>query len=239
MAIPYTFVSLLDVLGYKNKINDDRQNGKEDFKNKLESALSVLIGINETEISYQAISDTIIVSTHPSASFSEFLRTLARVHRSFLRNGLFIRGGISFAPHFKSGSLTYSHALPIAYEIEQKQAIYPRIVIDKNIIAMMKPGEKLESDMAEIKNERLICTENGIFFLNIVGDSSEECYSLAKVIYESEKAYLDGNEHELAKHRWLQNLIISLSSEKPDPYMGGINIFDPAEHPAKQVTVTQ
>lgn len=31
MAIPYTFVSLLDVLGYKNKINDDRHNGKEDF----------------------------------------------------------------------------------------------------------------------------------------------------------------------------------------------------------------
>ena len=174
MAIPYTFVSLLDVLGYKNKINDDRQNGKENFKQKLEAALSILNGINETEISYQAISDTIIVSTHPSAPFAEFLRTLVRVHRSFLKNGLFIRGGISFAPHFKSGSLTYSHALPIAYEIEQKQAIYPRIVIDKNIIAMMRPGEKLELDMREIQDEQLICRENGIFFLNIVGDSPDE-----------------------------------------------------------------
>ena len=229
MAIPYTFVSLLDVLGYKNKINDDRQNGKEDFKQKLESALSILNGINETEISYQAISDTIIVSTHPSASFAEFLRTLVRVHRSFLKNGLFIRGGISFAPHFKSGPLTYSHALPIAYEIEQKQAIYPRVVIDKNIIAMMRPGEKLESDMREIQDERLICRENGIFFLNIVGDSSEECHSLAKGIYETEKSFLEGNEHELAKHRWLQNLIISLSSSPLDQYMGGVEIFNPSE----------
>lgn len=236
MAIPYTFVSLLDVLGYKNKIKDDRQNGKEDFKRKLESALSILSGINETEISYQAISDTIIISAHPSTSFSEFLRTLARVHRSFLQNGLFIRGGISFAPHFKSGSLTYSHALPIAYEIEQKQAIYPRIVIDKNIIAMMQPGEKLESSISEITNGRLICKENGVFFINVVGATSGECYSLAKSIYESEILFLDGNEHELAKHRWLQNLIISLSNPKPEPYMSGIKIFDPSEPADKQAT---
>lgn len=227
MAIPYTFVSLLDVLGYKNKINDDRLNGKEDFKQKLESALSVLNGINETEISYQAISDTIIVSTHPSTPFPDFLRTLARVHRSFLLNGLFIRGGISFAPHFKSGSITYSHALPIAYEIEQKQAIYPRIVIDKNIIAMMKSGEKLEAIMLEIKDEKLICKENGIFFLNIVNNSSSECHSLAKSIYESEKSFLEGKEHELAKHRWLQNLIISLSDVPLAPYMDGVEFFNP------------
>lgn len=227
MAIPYTFVSLLDVLGYKNKINDDRQNGKEEFKQKLESALSVLNGINETEISYQAISDTIIVSTHPSTPFPDLLRTLARVHRSFLKNGLFIRGGISFAPHFKSGSITYSHALPIAYEIEQKQAIYPRIVIDKNIIEMMKHGEKLEAAMTEIKDGKLICRENGIFFLNIVGDSSAECYSLAKEIYNSEKSFLEGNEHELAKHRWLQNFIIALSGTSLIPYMDGVEIFSP------------
>ncbi|EER60728.1 conserved hypothetical protein [Acidovorax delafieldii 2AN] len=228
MAIPYTFVSLLDVLGYKNKINDDRHNGKEDFKQKLESALSVLNGINETEISYQAISDTIIVSTHPSTPFPDFLRTLVRVHRSFLKNGLFIRGGISFAPHFKSGSLTYSHALPIAYEIEQKQAIYPRIVIDKNIIEMMKLGEKLEAAIIEINDEKLICKENGIYFLNIVGESSAECYYLAKSIYNSEKSFLEGNEHELAKHRWLQNLIVALSGATLTPYMDGVEIFYPS-----------
>lgn len=229
MAIPYTFVSLLDVLGYKNKIDADRQNGQEDFKKRLESALSVLSGINETEISYQAISDTIIVSAHPSTSFSAFLNTLALVHRAFLRNGLFIRGGIAFAPHFKSGALTYSHALPVAYEIEQKQAIYPRIVIDKNIIAMISLGEKLESEIPLIKASKLICRENGIYFLNIAGESAEECYELAKSIYELDRGFLDGNEHELAKHRWLQNFILSTSPSKLEPYMGGVEVFCPDE----------
>lgn len=239
MAIPHTFVSLLDVLGYKNKINEDRQNGKEEFRKKLESSLSVLGGINETEISYQAISDTIIVSAHPSTPFAEFLKTLARVHRSFLKNGLFIRGGISFAPHFRSGPLTYSHALPIAYEIEQKQAIYPRIVIDKNIIAMMMPGEKLESEISNIKNEKLICRENGIFFLNIVGEFPEECHALAKGIYDSERTFLEGNEHELAKHRWLQNFIVTLSKPRLELYMGEIEVFDPSDQIERRTTTSE
>lgn len=228
MAIPYTFVSLLDVLGYKNKINEDRQNGKEDFKLKLESSLSVLSGINETEISYQAISDTIIVTAHPSTPFSEFLMVLSRVHRSFLENGLFIRGGISFAQHFKSGLLTYSHALPVAYEIEQKQAIYPRIVIDSNVIAMISAGGKLESDAMHIRENNLVCRQDGIYFLNSVGDAAEYCYQLAKAIYESEAKFLEGNEHELAKHRWLQNFILTMSKTPLEPYMSGIEIFEPA-----------
>jgi hypothetical protein len=227
MSIPYTFVSLLDVLGYKNKINEDRLNAKEDFKLKLEASLSVLGGINETEISYQAISDTIIVTAHRSTPFAEFLTTLGRVHRSFLENGLFIRGGISFAQHFKSGPLTYSHALPVAYEIEQKQAIYPRIVIDSNVIAMISSGGKLEAESKTISDNKLICQENGVYFLNIVGDSAERCYALAKGIYEAEMVFLDGNEHELAKHRWLQNFILTMSANKLKPYMSGIEVFYP------------
>ncbi|MDM4766155.1 hypothetical protein [Pelomonas sp. SE-A7] len=229
MAIPYTFVALLDVLGYKNKIASDRENGKEDFKEKLESSLSVLQSINEAEIAYQAISDTIIVSTHPSAPFIDLLRALSKVHRAFLKNGLFIRGGIAFAQHFKSGALTYSHALPVAYEMEQKQAIYPRIVIDKNIIAMMDRGGKLEAEIDAIRSERLICKENGVFFLNVANENLEECYELAKAIYAAEHLMLDGNEHELAKHRWLQNFLLAMSPNSMPAYMEPVSIFSP-EH---------
>lgn len=227
MAVPYTFVALLDVLGYKNKIKEDRENGLEDFKQKLEISLSVLAGINETEISYQAISDTIIISAHPSTPFAEFLKVISMVHRSFLVNGLFIRGGVAFAPHFKSGLLTYSHALPVAYEIEQKQAVYPRIVIDRNIIDMMGSGGKLEAESDRIGKEALICKENGIYFLNSVGESVRDCYDLAKAVYKKESASLEGNEHELAKHRWLQNFIITMSNYSLESYMGRVEIFDP------------
>lgn len=230
MAIQHSFVALLDVLGYKNKIRADRQNANEDFKERLERSLSVLSGINETEAGYQAISDTIIVSAHSSTPFSDYLGHLVAVQRSFLKNGLFIRGGVAFAPHFKSGTLTYSHALPIAYELEQKQAVYPRIVIDKNIIEMMGRGEKLECEAKEISDKKFICIENGVYFLNILNDSPSECYEYARSIYCADKDFLDGNEHEMAKHRWLQNFILTMSPQGLSPYIEEVRVFSPFDY---------
>lgn len=227
MAIPYTFVALLDVLGYRSKIDADRNNASEGFKTKLEAALTVLSGLNETEISYQAISDTIIIANHPSAPFCELLRTLKRVHLAFLQQGLFLRGGVAFAPHFKSGPITYSHALPIAYQLEQKQAIYPRVVIDTNIIQMISPDEKLSEEIETIRDERLICVENGVYFLNVAEGVSDEYYDLAKAIYNEEESSLHGHEHELAKHRWLEGYISTISPEVRERYIQPLEIFSP------------
>ncbi|WP_127170038.1 hypothetical protein WIW49_01900 [Xanthomonas euroxanthea] len=225
MTIPYTFVALLDVLGYRNKIEADRQSASENFKTSLEAALAFLSGLNETEISYQAISDTLIIANHPSAPFGDLLTTLKRVHLAFLQQGLFLRGGVAFAPHFKSGPITYSHALPVAYQLEQKQAIYPRIVIDSNIIQMFSEGGKLSGEAQNIQNEMMICVENGVYFVNVASGHTEDYYNLAKAIYCNEEILLHGHEHELAKHRWLQNYISSVSPEPRDPYIKGLEIF--------------
>jgi hypothetical protein len=229
VTIPYTFVALLDVLGYRNKIESDRQNASENFKDKLEAALAVLSGLNETEMSYQAISDTIIIASHPSAPFNELLRILMRVHLAFLQQGLFLRGGVAFAPHFKSGPITYSHALPIAYQIEQKQAIYPRIVIDSNIIKMFEEGGKLAGESQIVCDERLICVENGVYFVNVAQGNGDEYYKLSREIYLQEESYLYGQEHELAKHRWLQNYIGSVSGSVREPYMSPLEVFLPGK----------
>ncbi len=227
MSVPYTFVALLDVLGYRNKIEADRQSASESFKTKLEAALAVLTGLNEAEISYQAISDTIIIANHPSAPFSDLLRTLKRVHLAFLQQGLFLRGGVAFAPHFKSGAITYSHALPVAYQLEQKQAVYPRVVIDSNIAQMFTDGEKLSGEAEIVRDEALICVENGVYFLNVAYGVSDEYYELARKIYLEEEGYLNGREHELAKHRWLQNYIMAISPARRLEYIRPLEIFRP------------
>ncbi len=223
-----TFVSLLDVIGYRKKIDDDRLSGEERFKKNLVRALSVFNELNEAEFGYQAISDTIIVSTPPSAPFCDLLRALKKIHRSFLENGLFIRGGVAFAAHFRSGNLTYSHALPVAYALEQQQAVYPRIVIDNNIIELFSGEGKLCSEIAEVAAEKLICVQNGVYFVNTVYGAEAEYYRLARDIYANESPFLQGREHELAKHRWLQDYILN-SSEGGDltPYIEPISLFSP------------
>lgn len=224
MARTYSLVALLDVLAYRNHLKADRSSGSENFKSKLEAALTSLSSINETELNYQAISDTIIIAANPSSTLSEFISTIAVVQRAFLRSGLLIRGGIAFEQHFKSGHLTYSHALAVAYELEQKQAIYPRVVIDKSVIDMLRTGSRFAaSDARRLQDEQLICTQNGIYFVNFVAGNVDECYELSKHIFENEKTEIHGREAELAKHRWLQDYIVSSSNGRNQSYMGGIS----------------
>lgn len=219
-----TFVALLDVIGYRNKIDRDRQSGEEIFKRNLESSLAVFNAVNEAEFSYQAISDTLLIATPPTAPFIELLRILKSVHRSFLSNGLFLRGGVAFAPHFRAGNLTYSHALPVAYQLEQKQAIYPRIVIDSNIIEMFEPEAKLAAEAAAVSEEQLICAQNGVYFVNVAHEFVDEYYELARGVYEREREELRGREHELAKHRWLQDYVLHMSAGRLEPYIAPIKV---------------
>ena len=227
MAKPYSLVALLDVLAYRNHLKADRISGSEAFKSKLEAALSVLSSINETELAYQAISDTIIIAANTSTGISDFLSTIAAVQRAFLQSGLLIRGGIAFEQHFKSGSLTYSHALAVAYELEQKQAIYPRVVIDKSVVDMLRTGSRFApNDIQRVQDEALICVQNGVHFVHFVRGHTLKCYEFAKEIFIAESVDLDGREAELAKHRWLQDYLIAFSDEAPVRYMGGIELLE-------------
>lgn len=237
MSRTYSLVALLDVLAYRNHLKADRSSGTETFKTKLESALSVLSSINETELSYQAISDTIIIAANPSTALSDFIITIAAVQRAFLRSGLLIRGGIAFEQHFKSGNLTYSHALAVAYELEQRQAIYPRVVVDQSVIEMLRTGNRFPAtDTQRLQDERLICVQNGIHFINFAAGNVDDCYEMAKCIYEIEHIELEGHEPELAKHRWLQDYILAFSDEHRAEYMGRISCAtfvtpdEPPEH---------
>lgn len=237
MAKPYSLVALLDVLAYREHLKIDRSLGNETFKEKLESALSVLHSINETELGYQAISDTIIIAANPSTAISDFVSTIASVQRSFLQSGLLIRGGIAFEQHFKSGHLTYSHALAVAYELEQKQAIYPRVVIDKSVIEMLRTGSRFSSsDIQRLQDESIVCVQNGVYFVNFAIGHIDSCYEKARAIFEAESVNLEGREPELAKHRWLQDYIVTIAERSLPNYMGEICIltFPPTEEASTQ-----
>lgn len=226
MAKTYSLVALLDVLAYRNHLKADRSSGSETFKLKLEAALSVLSSINETELAYQAISDTIIIAANTSTAIADFLSTIAEVQRAFLRSGLLIRGGIAFEQHFKSGSLTYSHALAVAYELEQRQAIYPRVVVDRGVVEMLRTGSRFaHDDIQRVQDEGLICVQNGVHFVNFVRGNVPQCHRLAKAIFEAENADLEGREPELAKHRWLQDYIIAFAEGSVARYMGSIELL--------------
>jgi hypothetical protein len=176
----YLYAALLDVLGYKQQLARDRDLGTLDFQDKLSAALKVFDGVNEAVFRVQAISDTIILTCTEHDQFPEFLKMLREVFESFIKQSLFVRGGVAYSRHFQSRHLTYSHAVARAYELESQLAVYPRIVIDKNIIDMYSTGEGLP----EIRGDGLLSSENGVFFVDVLTRQNwGQIYEAARQMY--------------------------------------------------------
>jgi hypothetical protein len=214
----YLYVALIDVLGYRQLLDRDRRTGKLDFIDKLGNALRVLEQFDGSIIKVQAISDTIIITCSEHKNFVEFLDALRKTFVAFLREGLFIRGGVAYSKHFQHNHLTYSHAIARAYELEQNQAIYPRIVIDQNIIEMYKVG----SGLPDILTSGQLCFEHGVYFLQILSEENwEEVFTLASEIYKKDKEQLSTNETAYNKHLRFQMYLMDSEYNKgeKEPYI--------------------
>jgi len=209
----YVYAALLDVLGYKDLLKSDRDKGQLQFKDQLKKAMAVLSHVNEAEYQYQAISDTVLLTCAKREHLLPFLKMLREVQIAFLNEGLLIRGGVTYAQHFKSAHLTYSHAIARAHELEVQSAVYPRIVIDENILAMFDASEELDS----IIQSRLVTVWNGINFLNILDAKNwQQVYAAAKSIFLAQEAQLRKNEKDFLKHVWLENYLFSAPDAKAD-----------------------
>lgn len=206
MSIPYCYVALLDVLSYRSRLRQDMEKGEYTFKDDLERSLGIFDSVNSVHFNVQAISDTIIITCGSHENFPEFLGILKNTFVSFLTRGLYVRGGVSYSKHFQSGRITYSHAVARAYEIESKQAIYPRVVLDRNIIDMYKSGTGLPA----ILDSELILRQNETHFVNVIDtDNWSILYEKAKEMYLKDERQLQSNESAFAKHLWFETLLLT------------------------------
>jgi hypothetical protein len=218
----YLYAVLLDVLAYRHYLQLDRESGTLAFQERLSAALSVFDSVNDAVYKVRAISDSLIATCLGHDHFPEMLNILRRVFVAFLEQDLFIRGGVAYSRHFESGRLTYSHAVARAYELEKKSAIYPRIVIDSNILDMYEVGEGVPC----ITNSGLLCKENGIYFLNVLtADNWQIVYDCAQRIYNNSRQSLSGDEGALAKHLRFERYLLT-SPHAPagaTPFVSGID----------------
>jgi hypothetical protein len=150
------------------------------------------------------------------------------VEISFLQNGLFLRGGLTFQQHFRSGAITYSPAYAGAHELESKLAIYPRIVVDHNIVDMVE-SSGLGSELA---GARLLCECNGVFFVNIINEENwSDLFAKAKELYQHDSLGMKTAEGIFSKHLWFQEYLLSSEFANPDAarYVPSIQVWKSKE----------
>lgn len=140
------FIAYFDILGYKSFFTDEN-----DHHIFLQDLLSVLHEVKNQlkqmknyieNVQYRAFSDNFIFyfEEDKQDEFDDFnaLSTLAFLMSSIQKKileqyDILVRGAITKGEFYANDSIVFGKGLIRAVEIEADKAIYPRIVIDKNI----------------------------------------------------------------------------------------------------------
>jgi CDP-glycerol glycerophosphotransferase (TagB/SpsB family) len=102
--------------------------------------------------------------------------------------------------------------------LESTSAIYPRIVIDENIVQM----HSVEGAKVKLAGERLIVQQNGVYFIHILDDANwAAVYEAAKRAYTRDKEAMLLSEAALSKHAWFERYLSTFlpSGEVFSPYI--------------------
>ncbi len=135
---------------------------------------------------------------------------LAFIQLYFSCEGIFLRGALSKGNHFENDRMIFSEGLIKAYEIEQT-AIYPRIIIDKDIIEQIKKDNDsyFPTYIGFTKQDFLIQSPDGQFFIDYLNFLYEEGLNQIEFLQEHKKSIIDNvnqnlkNIKILDKYRWI------------------------------------
>lgn len=138
--LDYHIVAFVDILGFSNMVKSDCENKSDSIK-----YFEVLQEINrETQkigdCNITQFSDSVIFSLPLSQdNYMKMIEILAEYQRKLLYHNIICRGAVAYGKHYKEDDFMFSQALIEAYQLESKDAIYPRIIISKNLLEYFKP----------------------------------------------------------------------------------------------------
>lgn len=146
MEFKYTnrIVAYIDVLGWKEYINDDKNDPNKPGSNFLEIERILKeapsIGIDgDIDVKGTQLSDSIIISM--PAEYLDLQPHLVYlfnliyilVKNYALKCGLVVRGAVTMGNMIHLDNIVYGVALNDAFNLEKCHAIYPRIIIDEKL----------------------------------------------------------------------------------------------------------
>lgn len=154
-------IAYFDILGYKEFLRDP---GNDEYE--LLSSISTEFGkLNEINdkydeannaLSIKTFSDNVILAVKPIATSAErnaldFLATMiCVVQLLFLeRHNLLIRGSLLYGNILIDDTMVFGEGLVKAVELEAKEAIYPRVIVDSSIAKRFGDGASAAPYIAE------------------------------------------------------------------------------------------
>lgn len=176
-------VAFLDILGFKEHVkkyvNPEHPQDKEILE-KIKSALNDAFKII-TEREYRNLLRIKVFSDCTCARMPEMLCTpiefsmlcslitwAVGYNFNLIRRDIYPRGGISAGFHYEDENMIFSDGLIKAHELEHKVAIYPRTILDEELVQRFKYLWMDQRETIELfgTNKKIIVDEEGIAFIN-------------------------------------------------------------------------
>jgi hypothetical protein len=177
-------VAFVDVLGFRDKLKEFEQDAQaktsegaeylvsekvNEFINTFKSVISLL---DKDNFRYYLFSDNICITvdyvSKPDLLIS-LLFTLSELFYSFAEKGYFLRGGVDVGKFVDESEIALGLPLASAYDMESKQAIYPRILISSQFSDKLSAylADHQLSDTSDLSQEQLIYQSCEFLFLNV------------------------------------------------------------------------
>lgn len=137
------YLAYLDILGTKDIVAKDKDDRYLNELNKIyERAINTKLAINDwnhLHINAKIFSDNILLFVEADRQNDEkTLRALislaSMIQCEALTKGYLLRGSITYGKFFENERFVHGQALINAVNLEEKNAIYPRIIIDNNCL---------------------------------------------------------------------------------------------------------
>lgn len=218
-------ILFIDLLGFKSAI--DKSVDDEELFKKIHSAVNSLYRAKDENykgpllgkdfgVEISVFSDSLVISKdlNDSGSFYYLLNIAYFTIIEILSSGFLARGAITIGKLYHNKKVIFGPAINNAYLLESKCAIYPRVIVEKEIVEKML----LENHLNEIDEERkwyeklLKEDEDGLQFIDFLSpyhqfdDFEEYCWLLGKIkelILTGMNS--DNNLSVRQKYIWLKN----------------------------------
>jgi len=240
------FVAFLDLLGFKklvfSKDKDDKKKINQYFE-IVDSSIAYLQSIHsKRDIGAIVISDSVILSVRKITSLEEnrnlfrsFCISVGLIQQKLAKRNLWLRGGISSGEAYfdEPKKQIIGPAYVNSYELENKYAKYPRVIIDSKIIHELgcqtagelidainkedRGGLDYQNWEANILFYRRKLYDPGIYiphdiplFIDYLSPNKEMRNQDLKPIIEHLKNNLYGNVEFYKKYRWIVDYLKSI-----------------------------
>lgn len=200
-------VAYIDMLGVKNYISSDTGNHLvHAIKNIISNMKNLpLLMSEEDHIKIKAFSDNIIIARsvtediedqrtklHQMIALAETLQWL-----SLFQYDILLRGGIVIGDLYIDDDFTIGQALVQAYNLEDKLAIYPRVVIDDSLSKLIQ------------ENAHTLIDNDGFIYIDFLSMANNE-RTLQDVLSRYNKIIQSGLSSEkdkrvIQKLKWCEN----------------------------------